>query len=1484
MYLNPVDTPDYGGVFADMARGEVLFSNSAVRRNRQQNSFDQRPTLTSRFRGRCRQSFLALCVILAMSSCAVRNEGRLVPQFDLVNLDPLYVAFSPTNDDQVVVLNRGGRVDLLDISDWPEQYRTLEIDASAQCLGFSPDGKSLVSGGIDGAVRIWDVETGMQKGDPFKGHDGLVSSVSFDISGQRIVSGGMDKTVRIWDVNSGMQLRAPLEGHQELVVSVAFSADRSQIISGGIDRAVRIWDAESGELLRVVLESREDAWSVSSVAFSPDGKQIVSGDNDGNVRLRDAESSKLVHNPFGGHRGPVSSVAYSPDGKRFVSGGIDGRVGLWDAETGISIGIPLAGHSGRVTSVAFSSDGKRILSSGSDGELRLWREAYVTPIPLPFIGHDGDVYSVEFGPGGERILSGSADGSVRLWDAQNGHLLLSVDAQHGEVYSVRFGHSGEHIVTGGEDGLVRTWHAGNGTLIGEPLEGHEDWVKSVAFSPDGKRIVSGSDDDTVRIWDAESGTAIGDALEGHEDWVNSVAFSPDGKRIVSGSDDGTVRIWDAESGTAIGDALEGHEDWVFSVAFSPDGKRIVSGGSDGTVRIWNAESGTAIGDPLEGHEDWVNSVAFSPDGKRIVSGSDDGTIRMWDAETGTPSAVALVGGDGWVGSVAFSPDGRRIVSGIGETVRLWSTEGFSHVEEPAKDTVGRVVSFAFRIDARQLVASHSDGIVRMWEIEAGTSSAELFTHHHGGVGGIEIRRDGKRVFTGGVDGHVRIWDTDSGELIGESLDGHRGAVLSIAISRDGKHIVSGGDDGVVRTWDVSSGTPIQELTHERDGDLIGVAISDDGDRVISANDVGRLEIHLTSDELQGAPLEKIRATSAVFIPKTNSIVYVGYGMIGRLNLNTANVEHSTVARPSCNEHDYKMSLAYNQNQYGIQLLSSNVIAIKCGSRAGLFDLELNYRGGVFLTQDGVVATLDDQGVFTSKRELKDLFVAYDGTIGRVTPNRIATVSTMREVLFAERDWWALLKHHGQNIYDFYIRPQDELKGLVNSIRIATPLVLLSLIAAAMWLICPACLAWWSMPRGVPDPQKRKVILRMKYIGHTILLFGWLARTSRPLKSWFKKNRTELERHCFMCLRQVQERERYCPIDPDDTIAFFSNSVREKERGLVWIYGVGGSGKSSLAMFILREVTIGKSKHPVPVLVDEDWDGSLAAQVATQLRMSTWKKGPDEGIIKKLGALGLICPLVDSLSERVTERPVASVKQAITSLDFRHLVVTSRERPPQDQIWQSVRQITPRDLKQEDVPRFIEAYLPGPPTDRKEQFERDIQSLLSGKEMPSPLFLRFLIEQAWERSIRTIDPLSLVLEYLDALRFGKIDIRRSDMERAASVAAVTSVHDELRPLAFSEERLRGALDAASNDQRFYIEDGTSELSPPMLVDALVESGVFVRRKSDMRFSYDPVAEYLAAWRVREAPDGTLDVLRGRITGWTDTGVARAYRDVSRADRK
>jgi len=98
-------------------------------------------------------------------------------------------------------------------------------------VAFSPDGKTLASGGDDYTIILWDVETRQPIGKPLKGHTRNVTSVSFSPDGKTLASGSSDNTVILWDVETGQPIGQPLKGHTDQVNSVAFSPDGKMLAS-----------------------------------------------------------------------------------------------------------------------------------------------------------------------------------------------------------------------------------------------------------------------------------------------------------------------------------------------------------------------------------------------------------------------------------------------------------------------------------------------------------------------------------------------------------------------------------------------------------------------------------------------------------------------------------------------------------------------------------------------------------------------------------------------------------------------------------------------------------------------------------------------------------------------------------------------------------------------------------------------------------------------------------------------------------------------------------------------------------------------------------------------------------------------------------------------------------------------------------------------------------------------------------------------------
>ncbi|MGH3248804.1 MAG: protein kinase domain-containing protein [Trebonia sp.] len=109
----------------------------------------------------------------------------------------------------------------------------------ADALGLSADDRWLVTGHrlTDPGARLWNFKTGrlVRRLDA-----GRVNAVAVDPGGAHVLTDGEDGAVRIWDLETG-QCELTLVGHAGAVLAVAFGANSDTVTSTGYDRTVRTW-------------------------------------------------------------------------------------------------------------------------------------------------------------------------------------------------------------------------------------------------------------------------------------------------------------------------------------------------------------------------------------------------------------------------------------------------------------------------------------------------------------------------------------------------------------------------------------------------------------------------------------------------------------------------------------------------------------------------------------------------------------------------------------------------------------------------------------------------------------------------------------------------------------------------------------------------------------------------------------------------------------------------------------------------------------------------------------------------------------------------------------------------------------------------------------------------------------------------------------------------------------------------------------------
>src|SRR6266446_216725 len=157
---------------------------------------------------------------------------------------------------------------------WREGGKLLHLawqahTSTVATLAFSPDEGTLATGSWDGAIKLWDLESGTLLWTSLQTNN--IQRLAFATDGRTLASGGADAVIHLLDAHSGTHLQS-LSGHSGPVYALAWSPDGSLLASGGFDTHIRLWDfsgAQPGPGMRMLVGHTD--W-VFTLAFTPDGR------------------------------------------------------------------------------------------------------------------------------------------------------------------------------------------------------------------------------------------------------------------------------------------------------------------------------------------------------------------------------------------------------------------------------------------------------------------------------------------------------------------------------------------------------------------------------------------------------------------------------------------------------------------------------------------------------------------------------------------------------------------------------------------------------------------------------------------------------------------------------------------------------------------------------------------------------------------------------------------------------------------------------------------------------------------------------------------------------------------------------------------------------------------------------------------------------------------------------------------------------------
>ncbi len=187
--------------------------------------------------------------------------------------------------------------------------------SGAMATAWSPDGTLMATsffGSYGNSVQVWNTTTNKLVLN-YTGNADVVGSLGWSPDGKYIVSASYDGSTQVWNASTGQKIR-DFENNQRELSQAAWSPD-GKTLAYIINDEVKVVNPFTGKVL-ITHNGPNDKYGLTDLTWSPDGKSIASaGDH---IELWAVATGKTYYT-FTKNLFSIRVLTWSPDGKYIIS-------------------------------------------------------------------------------------------------------------------------------------------------------------------------------------------------------------------------------------------------------------------------------------------------------------------------------------------------------------------------------------------------------------------------------------------------------------------------------------------------------------------------------------------------------------------------------------------------------------------------------------------------------------------------------------------------------------------------------------------------------------------------------------------------------------------------------------------------------------------------------------------------------------------------------------------------------------------------------------------------------------------------------------------------------------------------------------------------------------------------------------------------------------------------------------------------------------